>query len=120
MERYRDIEGLGKVKRLIVGLGRIGESEDDELAYAYHAANNRGEPYDRKRCSRAYMSVAYGYYQRHHVERAVTLVLKAVGIRRSEEHTSELQSLMRISFAVFCLKKKKKLHPIHRNTHQAK
>src|SRR3546814_6839895 len=30
-----------------------------------------------------------------------------VGARRSEEHTSELQSLMRISYAVFCLKKKK-------------
>src|SRR3546814_2270396 len=30
---------------------------------------------------------------------------------RSEEHTSELQSLMRISYAVFCLKKKKKLTP---------
>src|SRR3546814_4178012 len=30
------------------------------------------------------------------------------GCRRSEEHTSELQSLMRISYAVFCLKKKKK------------
>src|SRR3546814_6506245 len=29
------------------------------------------------------------------------------GIERSEEHTSELQSLMRISYAVFCLKKKK-------------
>src|SRR3546814_2145172 len=29
---------------------------------------------------------------------------------RSEEHTSELQSLMRISYAVFCLKKKKKVH----------
>src|SRR3546814_8058937 len=29
-------------------------------------------------------------------------------IARSEEHTSELQSLMRISYAVFCLKKKKK------------
>src|SRR3546814_6492766 len=28
--------------------------------------------------------------------------------KRSEEHTSELQSLMRISYAVFCLKKKKK------------
>src|SRR3546814_3681131 len=28
------------------------------------------------------------------------------GLRRSEEHTSELQSLMRISYAVFCLKKK--------------
>src|SRR3546814_6460833 len=32
-------------------------------------------------------------------------------IKRSEEHTSELQSLMRISYAVFCLKKKKKTNP---------
>src|SRR3546814_5058099 len=31
----------------------------------------------------------------------------AAGYHRSEEHTSELQSLMRISYAVFCLKKKK-------------
>src|SRR3546814_1860135 len=30
-------------------------------------------------------------------------------LQRSEEHTSELQSLMRISYAVFCLKKKKKI-----------
>src|SRR3546814_4071400 len=38
------------------------------------------------------------------------------GCRRSEEHTSELQSLMRISYAVFCLKKKKKLaHSIKLN-----
>src|SRR3546814_2419811 len=34
--------------------------------------------------------------------------LRAVLAERSEEHTSELQSLMRISYAVFCLKKKKK------------
>src|SRR3546814_7563972 len=33
---------------------------------------------------------------------------RAAPISRSEEHTSELQSLMRISYAVFCLKKKKK------------
>src|SRR3546814_10698609 len=33
-------------------------------------------------------------------------------LRRSEEHTSELQSLMRISYAVFCLKKKKIHKPI--------
>src|SRR3546814_1086513 len=32
---------------------------------------------------------------------------------RSEEHTSELQSLMRISYAVFCLKKKKKKQTTH-------
>src|SRR3546814_2101720 len=37
--------------------------------------------------------------------------------RRSEEHTSELQSLMRISYAVFCLKKKKKnMHILHSDT----
>src|SRR3546814_4270970 len=33
-----------------------------------------------------------------------------IGRSRSEEHTSELQSLMRISYAVFCLKKKKTQH----------
>src|SRR3546814_2149822 len=35
-------------------------------------------------------------------------VWSGVAIERSEEHTSELQSLMRISYAVFCLKKKTK------------
>src|SRR3546814_1307224 len=40
-------------------------------------------------------------------ERALALVLvKLAQMARSEEHTSELQSLMRISYAVFCLKKK--------------
>src|SRR3546814_12361472 len=34
----------------------------------------------------------------------------AAGDQRSEEHTSELQSLMRISYAVFCLKKKNNTH----------
>src|SRR3546814_10547025 len=38
---------------------------------------------------------------------AEVLVQIATGAFRSEEHTSELQSLMRISYAVFCLKKKK-------------
>src|SRR3546814_4197520 len=42
--------------------------------------------------------------ERHHVSRHVFLD------RRSEEHTSELQSLMRISYAVFCLKKKNDTH----------
>src|SRR3546814_5145914 len=46
--------------------------------------------------------VRYGRY---------TLVeLAPTAAQRSEEHTSELQSLMRISYAVFCLKKKNKTH----------
>src|SRR3546814_7997239 len=42
----------------------------------------------------------------------------ALVLSRSEEHTSELQSLMRISYAVFCLKKKKESH--RRSQHQLK
>src|SRR3546814_8608864 len=41
--------------------------------------------------------------------RLVDVIRLPAGRRRSEEHTSELQSLMRISYAVFCLKKKKKI-----------
>src|SRR3546814_4366436 len=41
----------------------------------------------------------------------------AAAFARSEEHTSELQSLMRISYAVFCLKQKKELrNKQHKNT----
>src|SRR3546814_8783711 len=48
-------------------------------------------------------------------EPAVTVLQRPVQYRRSEEHTSELQSLMRISYAVFCLKKKKKNHMIQQS-----
>src|SRR3546814_19145513 len=52
----------------------------------------------------------------HHVRRRIGGILDRFGearahllgrVQRSEEHTSELQSLMRISYAVFCLKKQK-------------
>src|SRR3546814_7803445 len=47
-----------------------------------------------------------------------TCVLRCVKIfNRSEEHTSELQSLMRISYAVFCLKKKKHKSITNKMTH---
>src|SRR3546814_8669343 len=44
---------------------------------------------------------------------SVNLASEAAEVTRSEEHTSELQSLMRISYAVFCLKKKK--NQVYRN-----
>src|SRR3546814_9482631 len=56
--------------------------------------------------------------RRAHRSPAMTITISA-GIAgnlssRSEEHTSELQSLMRISYAVFCLKKKKTIeHELH-------
>src|SRR3546814_1870492 len=67
--------------RLVIGVRRV--APDEPVARALDA-------FDRRRLPR----------------RAQPLVEEARP--RSEEHTSELQSLMRISYAVFCLKKKKK------------
>src|SRR3546814_9979985 len=47
----------------------------------------------------------------HHV------VGQPAAVSRSEEHTSELQSLLRISYAVFCLKKKNNAKPSQRDRH---
>src|SRR3546814_12648990 len=49
------------------------------------------------------LALDHALLQRGHDDHAVFIV---PGVSRSEEHTSELQSLMRISYAVFCLKKK--------------
>lgn len=78
--RYLDVEGLGVWGRLRVALGRIRESEDDELAFAYHAANEPDTAYDRGHARRAYARRAYAVYRRHHVERGIAMVLKAVGL----------------------------------------
>src|SRR3546814_7109636 len=53
-----------------------------------------------------------------HVLTPVTGEFIASAPKRSEEHTSELQSLMRISYAVFCLKKKKQNRQICRDSNQ--
>src|SRR3546814_3408241 len=53
----------------------------------------------------------------HENRRPQTHFARAGPERRSEEHTSELQSLMRISYAVFCLKTKKQLQNNTSDTH---
>src|SRR3546814_17057763 len=50
--------------------------------------------------------VGRGKARRHGEQHSARLPCPNMAIDRSEEHTSELQSLMRISYAVFCLKKK--------------
>src|SRR3546814_9187644 len=49
-------------------------------------------------------------YLRQHETGDLLRFITCGSVDRSEEHTSELQSLMRISYAVFCLKKKKYIH----------
>src|SRR3546814_10090009 len=54
-----------------------------------------------------------------HVEAGIAYIHGEIdALLRSEEHTSELQSLMRISYAVFCLKKKKKKNMDKRTNNQ--
>jgi len=73
-------ERLGRWRRLTIALGRVAESEDDELAYAYYAASGDTAAYDRRRCGRAYARRAIALYRPHHVQRMVAMVLKAVGL----------------------------------------
>lgn len=81
MKRYLDREGATRARRFMVAISRIHESEDDELAYAYYAANaGPDEPYDRKKYSQAYMRRAFQFYRPEHVERAVSMTWKASGL----------------------------------------
>src|SRR3546814_7650510 len=59
------------------------------------------------------------FLERHQIVAIMAVIFGAVFIvGRSEEHTSELQSLMRISYAVFCLKHKIIINtPSHNHTH---
>jgi rubrerythrin len=81
LRRYLKAENIGRWKRLLVALGRMRESEDDELAYAYFAANEPAEAhYVRRRSSAAYARRVCGLYRERHVQRAVGMALKAAGL----------------------------------------
>jgi hypothetical protein len=81
MRRYLSRENLSMLARLRIALGRIGESEDDELAYAYHCGNEpESVTYQHNRCIASYMALAMGFYRYRHVERSTGMVLKAVGL----------------------------------------
>src|SRR3546814_2156273 len=106
----------------VIAANRIGE-EDGQIFYGHSfitdewgdfvAEAGSKEPgalvatldLDRARKHRAGM----GFFR----DRRPELYGRLVQDIRSEEHTSELQSLMRISYAVFCLKKKKKTTKNH-------
>ena len=70
------------LKRVMVALGRVQETEDDELAYAYYCANvcEGSEPYHRGRFSREYNRRVLRFYRPHHVHKAASMVAKAVGL----------------------------------------
>lgn len=81
MRRYLAREKIGILKRLRIALGRITESEDDELAFAFHCGNEPDSvAYRHDRCIALYFAQAIGYYRFRHVERGMGMIFKAIGL----------------------------------------
>jgi rubrerythrin len=78
---YLEKDRLGLPGRLRIVAGRLAETQDDELAYAYYAANGSEGPFNRKRCNQAYARRAYPLYHPYLVERICAMLFKAVGLR---------------------------------------
>ncbi|PJB71289.1 MAG: rubrerythrin family protein [Alphaproteobacteria bacterium CG_4_9_14_3_um_filter_47_13] len=93
---YLAKEELSRFSRLKIALGRIAESEDDELSYAYYAANENSDIlYNRKIHNRAYMQRAYSFYQFKHMDRVVGMVFKACGFK---PHTISHKIMVKIAW----------------------
>ena len=80
----QDEPDLPRWRKASIALGRILESDDDELSYAYYCANVSAEdairtPYRRKACSRAQARLTMRIYRRNHIQRLVQMVAKAIG-----------------------------------------
>src|SRR3546814_5062558 len=95
--------GIGARKVRRVGQDSVREDRGKMFERA-----GRGELHDRRSPLRPGDGASGAVLGRDHVVARVAR-LPVEEDMRSEEHTSELQSLMRISYAVFCLKKKKQV-----------
>src|SRR3546814_6098990 len=85
----------GKVQATLHGIDRFALGQDDPVQACSRHVRFRDPWRSEARCQDQ---------AQHRLAEPVVRV--AEGVQRSEEHTSELQSLMSISYAVFCLKKK--------------
>ena len=102
--RYTEGGSLTIRQRLKVAFGRVAEAEDDELAYAFYAANVKDEaahPYDRQKFALAYWRRAMSLYQFRHIETAAKMILRAADIK-SEGWFGKLSS--RIAWWVVCFR----------------
>src|SRR3546814_10033751 len=91
---------------------RANEIEWDPLVFTRHGdgplepQGDRGLFYDKPDALDDSCFVALGELSKRLKNEQRQLLVVSTPLHRSEEHTSELQSLMRISYAVFCLQKK--------------
>ena len=79
-KRYQKDENLSLWERLKIMFGGLFETRDEELSYAYYAANNEPGEFDHKKYLKAYTQKVYGFYGRPHIDQAMALLCKAVGL----------------------------------------
>lgn len=80
LQTYQQREKIGLLKRLAVALGRVAESSDDELCYAFFAAHGAKGEYNRKRAGNQYLALVSKLYRRDHIEKMVAMLFKTVGL----------------------------------------
>jgi hypothetical protein len=73
-------------RKLVVAIGRIDESDDDELSYAFYCANVPAHqavasPYERRACARAAYVASMSIYRPHHIKKLAQMVAMAIGAK---------------------------------------
>lgn len=97
MKKYSEKQNLSRFQRARIALGRILESQDDELASAFHVTNEpAGMPYNHKRCIALYMKRAMSLYKSHHILRVINMVCKVIGWMPSTKWQERLARLILI------------------------
>ena len=81
LKRYLKKERIGRFRRFLIAASRFKETEDDELSFAFYAANSaEGTDYDRRYYNRAYVNRAFRYYSRKQFDRGMAMMWKAAGL----------------------------------------
>src|SRR3546814_433311 len=100
---YRDDKPIGRISAQVDQL-HLNQHHDQTGFFGFLEAPDDPAVFN------ALFATAEAWLREHGVSRVRGPFSLNINQERSEEHTSELQSLMRISYAVFCLKKKKHRH----------
>ncbi len=94
-QRYLKTQKLSKLQKAKIALGRILESQDDELASAFHITNEpKNMPYNLERCRALYMEKAMAIYKKKHISKVVAMVFKIIGWMPSEKTRRYLSKLI--------------------------